>query len=177
MIKHGKRPYLECSSRGDKRFSAFYAKVNGKSIEDQYQAFKIFEDGSTGLSWREAKGKKAVNMDECRKFYKFLWKEYIKQNPDLIPVLLKATGLSDMFGKPGNACQATELWDIRNKIMFTLKANRKDLTGELLHALKELLTHFEGNQSMAYISELNPNCYMNEVELAKDAIRNAEYNF
>jgi hypothetical protein len=26
---------------------------------------------------------------------------------------MKATGLSDKFGKPGHCCQATELWRIR----------------------------------------------------------------
>lgn len=40
MIMHGNSPYLECSSRGDKRFSAFYAVVaiNNKrlSIEQFY---------------------------------------------------------------------------------------------------------------------------------------------
>ena len=52
MIKHGTAPFWECSSKGDKRFSAFYARVDGRSIEEQYQAAKIFEDGSTGLTWR-----------------------------------------------------------------------------------------------------------------------------
>jgi hypothetical protein len=62
MLEFGEAPFLECSSKGDKRFSAFCAVVNGKTIEQRYQAAKIFEDGSTGLTWREAKGKKAVNM-------------------------------------------------------------------------------------------------------------------
>jgi hypothetical protein len=65
MVKHGVAPYLECSSKGDKRFSAFYARIKAKknkSIEELYQAFKIFDDGSTGLDWREAKGRKCVNQ-------------------------------------------------------------------------------------------------------------------
>ena len=44
MIKHGNPPYLECSSRGDKRFSAFYARIKGKTIEEIYQSAKIFAD-------------------------------------------------------------------------------------------------------------------------------------
>ena len=114
MIKHGKAPYLECSSRGDKRFSAFYATVNGKSIEEQYQAFKIFEDGSTGLSIQRAKGRKPINKKEADEFYARLWDAYIEQNSHLIDVLKEASGLSDIFGQEGHCCQATELWRIRN---------------------------------------------------------------
>ena len=35
MIKIGEAPFLECSSKGDKRFSAFYARIkafNSKSF-------------------------------------------------------------------------------------------------------------------------------------------------
>lgn len=113
MIRHGIAPFLECSSRGDKRFSAFFARVNGRSIEDQYQAAKRFADGSTGLTWREAKGKPPVNVVEVRTLYSALWDQYITEHPELLPVLLSASGLSDMFGQPGHACQATELWRIR----------------------------------------------------------------
>ena len=115
MIKHGEAPYLECSSKGDKRFSAFYAKVNGKSIEDSYQASKIFEDGSTGLTWKEAKGRLPINMDYCRRYYSRLWDAYIIANPNLKEVLRQASGLSDIFGQEGHCCQATELWRIRNE--------------------------------------------------------------
>lgn len=113
MVKHGVAPFLECSSRGDKRFSAFYARVHGKSIEEIYQSFKIFADGSTGLTWREAKGRKAVNQADCTKLYAGLWDDYIADHPELLDVLKTASGLSDMFGQPGRCCQATELWRIR----------------------------------------------------------------
>ena len=114
MIRHGVAPFLECSTKGDKRFSAFYAIVNGKSIEERYQAAKVFPDGSTGFSWRAAKGKLAVNHVYLVSFYASLWNEYIKQHPELLEVLRKASGLSDIFGQPGSVCQATELWRIRN---------------------------------------------------------------
>lgn len=113
MIRHGIAPFLECSSKGDKRFSAFYARVNGRSIEDQYQAAKIFADGTTGLSWRAAKGRLAVNQAECAALYSRLWDQYIAAHPELHPVLLAASGVSDIFGQPGRVCQATELWRIR----------------------------------------------------------------
>jgi len=119
MIRHGEAPYLECSSKGDKRFSAFYARIpflGNKSIEELYQAKKVFEDGSSGLSWREAKGKKAVNQEECREYYSMLWNIYIMNNIHLLDVLKNASGLSDTFGQKGSCCQATELWRIRNEL-------------------------------------------------------------
>ena len=100
MIKHGEAPYLECSSRGDKRFSAFYARLkayDNRSIEEIYQAAKVFEDGSTGLSWRQAKGRKPVNIDEVRRLYSYLWDMYIIENPELLQVLLGASGVSDNY--------------------------------------------------------------------------------
>jgi hypothetical protein len=114
MIRVGNPPFLECSSKGDKRFSAFYARINGVSIEDQYQAAKVFSDGSTGLCWREAKGRLAVNQEYVTQLYSTLWDRYISEHPELLAVLKAASGLSDTFGKPGCACQAVELWRIRN---------------------------------------------------------------
>lgn len=117
MIKHGEAPYLECSSRGDKRFSAFYARpttLGGRSIEEAYQAMKVFEDGTTGLTWKQAKGKKAVNQLECGIAYTQWWCDYINENPHLLDLLKQASGLSDMFGQLGHVCQATVLWNIRN---------------------------------------------------------------
>lgn len=112
MIRHGQPPYLECSSRGDRRFSAFYARVNGRTIEEQYQAAKVFEDGTTGLGWREAKGRKPVNVDDVRTRYRELWRQYLETYPALRAVLLAAPGLSDIFGQPGSVCQATVLWEL-----------------------------------------------------------------
>lgn len=116
MIRCGNAPYLECSSKGDKRFSAFWAKIAGRgnrSIEALYQAAKIFEDGETGLDWRAAKGRKAVNQAEVSRLYSILWDEYLLENPELMPVLLAQSGLQDIFGQAGHCCQATELWRIR----------------------------------------------------------------
>lgn len=117
MIRHGVAPFLECSSRGDKRFSAFHARikaVGNRTIEDIYQATKMI-NGCTGLTWREAKGKKPDNAEYCALYYSWLWDIYIYENPDLLPVLRSATGLSDMFGQDGHCCQATELWRIRGR--------------------------------------------------------------
>ncbi|MDN7537017.1 hypothetical protein [Burkholderia cenocepacia] len=120
MIRVGEPPYLECSSRGDKRFSAFYARVQrygGRSIEDLYQASKVFEDGATGLSWKQAKGRRAVNQERCARYYTHLWATYICEHPELWPILRAASGLSDMFGQAGHCCQAVELWRIRAALL------------------------------------------------------------
>lgn len=119
MICHGVPPFLECSSAGEKRLSAFYAQVGacgGRTIETIYQASKIFEDGVTGLNWRDAKGRRAINMDSCIELYSWLWNTYINENKDLLTLIKSASGLSDKFGQPGHCCQATELWRIRNAL-------------------------------------------------------------
>lgn len=117
MFKIGRKPYLECSSKGDKRFSAFIARIvkrDNKSIEELYQAAKVFADGSTGLSWQQAKGKQAVNQEECRILYSTLWDEYFEENKGLLLELSKGLylGFSDMFGQEGHACQAAEIYRI-----------------------------------------------------------------
>lgn len=84
MIYHGKAPFLECSSAGDKRFSAYYARIKGRgnrSIEEIYQAAKVFSCGATGLSIKEARGKRPINIRECHALYGNLWDEYIQENP------------------------------------------------------------------------------------------------
>jgi hypothetical protein len=116
VIKHGEAPYLECSSRGDRRFSAFGAhpkSLGGRSIEKAYQYMKVFEDGTTGLSIQKAKGKFSVNRAECEAAYIKWWIEWVEQE-NLLPVLQAASGLSDAFGQFGHVCQATVLWNIRN---------------------------------------------------------------
>jgi hypothetical protein len=119
VLTSGYPPCLECSSRGDRRFSAFYARpasLHGQSIEEAYQAMKVFADGSTGLSWRAAKGRKAVNMAECAAAYRRWWEDWVVEQR-LEPVLLAASGLSDVFGQPGHVCQAETLWAIRADLL------------------------------------------------------------
>ena len=118
MMQYGKSPFLECSTRGDKRFNAFCATINGKSIEEQYQEAKIFDDGSTGLHWKEAKGRKAVNATECVILYENLWRQYISEHPGLLDVLKRASGLSDVFATKGSVNQAQVLWKIRSENMI-----------------------------------------------------------
>ena len=114
MITIGDPPYLECSSKGDVRFSAFSAIVNGVCIEIQYQRAKKFKriGGITRLPWRIAKGKTPLNYLDVRKLYKDLWRQYLNENPELMQVLKRATGLSDHYGQKGHQCQAITLWEL-----------------------------------------------------------------
>ena len=125
MIKHGVAPYLECSSKGDTRFSAFRARLvskNWRTIEELYQSYKIFPSHLSGVDpttghmkeWRHAKGRMGLNQADAVLYYDLLWREYIHENPELIQVLVAATGLSDMFGQPGSCLAATSLFKIRN---------------------------------------------------------------
>lgn len=138
MIKHGFAPFLECSSKGDKRFSAFYARIKArgnKTIEEIYQASKVFSDGTTNLSVKNAKGQKAENMDDISKLYSELWNEYFEENPELLKVISKYSGFSDIFGQTGHVCQATEIYRIwieyQLKNVYTNQEKFDELIGNM----------------------------------------------
>ncbi len=123
MLKFGDSPYLECSSKGDKRFSAFYARIRSKgnsSIEELYQGYKKFDDGFggiiTNLNWRDAKGRKAINQEEASVYYSHLWDLYFQENLSLIEVIKRYNGFSDIFGQKGSCCQALEIFRVKNSL-------------------------------------------------------------
>ena len=115
MVVFGVAPILECSSKGDKRFSAFYARIKArknKSIEELYQGRKMFEGHVFDLTIKEAKGRMPINIEDCRAFYSQLWDEYIDENPEFLLELSQYNGFSDIFGQPGRACQAEEVYRV-----------------------------------------------------------------
>lgn len=95
IAKHETYPKaLECSSRGDKRFSSLYAKIsiNGqeKSIEEWFQGSKRTEDGK-----KSGKGKpfdyivdpftgSKLPKKDAVDLYRGLWITYLSKNPDLV---------------------------------------------------------------------------------------------
>jgi len=123
MLKFGSFPFLECSSKGDKRFSAFYAKIRSrenKSIEEIYQSSKIFKTRHGNNFryieyWRDAKGLEPINKIEIRKLYSNLWDEYFEENSQLLDIIKEFNGFSDIFGQKGHCCQAEEIWRIKNE--------------------------------------------------------------
>ena len=105
---------LECSSTGDKRFSAFYAKVefNGilNTIENHYQNCK-----------RDAQGnpcKKGQPVDHCvikkkvypatalTPFYRYLWYKYLSEHPELVTYAKQFDTFTDKFRGKCINCQA-----------------------------------------------------------------------
>lgn len=110
----------ECSSKGDKRFSAFNAIMpDGRSIECHYQCdVKGYAPGST--NWRLGKGKPPLDgSKDLWLEYLALWQQWANNNPQLIKelkiaVLSKNNILSDMFATtPVN--QARALAEILNQ--------------------------------------------------------------
>lgn len=118
MLKYGYFPFLECSSKGDKRFSAFYARIkcmDNKSIEEIYQCSKVV-NGKKCKSWREGKGRVPENSEEMKGLYGKLWRIYFKENPELLEVIKKYNGFSDIFGRFGCNCQAYEIFKIKEEL-------------------------------------------------------------
>ncbi|MBP1308841.1 hypothetical protein JOD82_001861 [Paenibacillus sp. 1182] len=123
---------LECSSRGDKRFSALNAKVEVNikgikrldTIEAHYQDAKEFVDHVghfvKAKDWREAKswqkeGRQIVRVnirgtvlpiDYLTYYYKLLWVKYLDANPQLVAFAKQFDDFTDMFRGKSQNCQA-----------------------------------------------------------------------
>ena len=115
----------ECSSKGDKRFSAFCAiMLDGRSIEEHYQCdVKGYDIG--GTNWRLGKGKKPLRNVDCYIEYKNLWRIWSRDNLELMRELYskaKASGciLSDRFAT-SDVNQARALSDILNELCKGIK--------------------------------------------------------
>lgn len=115
------RPGYEVSSKGDKRFSALFAKMpDGRSIEMHYQCdVKGYDVG--GRNWRLGKGKPP--LDESKDLvqeYQKLWETWAKDNQELLlelkVILLSHNNtLTDMFATT-NVNQARALSIILNTL-------------------------------------------------------------
>lgn len=105
---------LYCDSRGDSRFSAFYAYViiDGKkdSIESFYQNAKRDVNGNIPgkgkpFSYFIWKGKK-YKKEGISKLYENLWRLYFKQNPELLDYACQFDTFIDRFRGKARNCQA-----------------------------------------------------------------------
>lgn len=111
------KPY-EVSSKGDKRFSAFYAKISPKmSIEEAYQTYV---KGYNSI--KEGKGKpplRNISKEALKESYKTLWGIWAnthKEDMDFLREKLKEhKALSDTFTKKGSVNQAEALTDLLNE--------------------------------------------------------------
>lgn len=121
-FKYSRYGGYECSSKGDKRFSAFYAKMpDGRSIEQHYQCdVKGYQPG--GTDWKLGKGKPPLDAStDTWAEYLALWELWSWANPELIKELAKLAEahnftLSDRFAStPVN--QARALAEVLNRRM------------------------------------------------------------
>ena len=92
--RHGKG--YEVSTKGDMRFSAFFAKLeDGRSIEQHFQGdIKGYDPG--GTNWRLGKGKppKDKSIDLWGEYLK-LWRRWADLNPHLLEELYHITKLTN----------------------------------------------------------------------------------
>lgn len=121
--------YLECSSAGDKRFSAFYAKTSFYGVEDSieniYQSVKRDKnDNKVGKGRRVdhicIKGKR-LDVKYLTPLYKMLWVKYLDNNLELVEYAKGFTAFGDKFRGKAINCQADVIRDYvkkgRNSIM------------------------------------------------------------
>jgi len=113
----------ECSSKGDSRFSAFYARLaDGRTIEQHYQCdVKGYDPG--GTDWRKGKGKPPLlPSEDLYTEYLALWREWADANPQLIDELLEEADHHDCLLSDGCATtpinQARALSDILNETSY-----------------------------------------------------------
>lgn len=132
---------LECSSRGDKRFSALYARIaiHGRidSIENIYQSCKRTSNGSV-----PGKGKSFAYFvcpycglqfpaEDISDLYYGLWIAYFKQNPELLAYAANFNDFHDMFRGKSVNCQADvikEMVNDPNRTVARIKASRWYMT-------------------------------------------------
>lgn len=92
----------ECSSKGDKRFSAFYARVGEHSIEHHYQV-----NVKGYATMKDGKGKPPINKmspEQTWQAYFNLWWQWADEHPDEIDDLARLGSLNeftlrDLFAK------------------------------------------------------------------------------
>lgn len=120
----------EVSSVGDKRFSAFYAKMpDGRSLEMHYQCdVKGYDVG--GHNWRKGKGNPSLrhnDNDDLYEDYLSLWKQYFSQG-DLLQRMFNylvekdVYVLTDCFAST-DINQARAISDLLNEEFLKLKEN------------------------------------------------------
>ena len=120
-IKWSPKGGYECSSKGDKRFSALFAVMpDGRTLEQHYQCdIKGYDVG--GRNWRLGKGKPPLDKTkDMWAAYLNLWKQWADANPELIQELIghaEANNhtLSDMFAST-SVNQARALAEILNSL-------------------------------------------------------------
>ena len=105
---------LECSSKGDRRFSAFYARIEiydkWDSIENHYQQSKGFINPPLKVKGAKPdyliiKNKK-YDKKYLTAYYKLLWVKYLDNNKELVEYASQFYDFNDIFKGKSINCQA-----------------------------------------------------------------------
>jgi len=120
-VTWSRRGGYECSSKGDKRFSAMCARMaDGRTIEMHYQCdVKGYQPG--GTNWRLGKGKPPLRDVDAWRAYLSLWRAWAGANKPLMRELYAAARrhgfvLSDCFAAT-QINQARALAEILNELV------------------------------------------------------------
>ena len=124
---------LYCDSRGDKRFSAFYAKIQldgvVDSIENFYQNSKRDENGNVPGKGRKVSymvfRNRKLDVSKLSDFYRYLWKLYFQQNPNLLEYASQFNTFIDRFRGKCINCQADVIRDLVNEYRNTEPTSAK----------------------------------------------------
>lgn len=157
MIKWARYGGYECSTKGDKRFSALYARLpDGRTIEMHYQCdVKGYDAG--GTNWKLGKGKPPINSTiDLYEEYLGLWDKWAGSNQDIVEWLFREVGpcgvLSDCFATTGIS-QARALADILNNRFLSARTEVKTVSllnptpiekANMIKTLQSALTIIEG---------------------------------
>ena len=98
----------ECSSKGDRRFSALFAMLSdGRTIEEAYQ-LDVKGYRAISADWHAGKGKAALNGKSRTALwpeYLGLWRQWCIENPELfseLRALARDKVLTDQFAATEN---------------------------------------------------------------------------
>jgi len=111
---------LECSSKGDRRFSAMYAKVEAfgvlDTIENHYQKCKRTANGNPVRKGQPVNhmvlNSRRFPVEMLTDWYRLLWIKYLDGNSELVEYAKGFDVFTDMFrGKNTINCQADVIRD------------------------------------------------------------------
>lgn len=111
----------ECSSAGDRRFSALYALMpDGRTLEMHYQCdVKGYCPG--GRNWRMGKGKPSLRKCDLHVEYTELWRQWACENEqafmELVEIVRQGHTLTDRFARRGGVSQATSLQQLCEELI------------------------------------------------------------
>ena len=156
VVDKPKSNILECSTKGDIRYSAFNAHVTmfgiNNTIEKHYQLCKRFGSDTPPDDWRFCKGKTPThivinNMKLDVRFltqwYKLLWLTYLDNMPDLVEYAKKFDDFNDIFKGKSVNCQA-------DVIRQYIKMGRESIVRDC----SELMTYIMPGQEQMVAKEI-----------------------